>query len=145
MATPHVIGDQELDRFLRRLPQRIFRNALRKSTRVGAKTIQQRTIQAAPHRSFRRIIVRVNRRKGRRGRISFSVGPSTRAYYALYYELGASGPGQRRQPPRPWFRPAARAAQTSAVRATRRDLARSINKDAVRLANQTRARNPRRR
>lgn len=137
MPTPHVLGDEELEKFLRRLPDRVFKSALRKSARKGTKVIQQDLMDAAPKgatgRLSRSIIVRTSKRGRRRGQISFDVGTNKdEAYKGRFAEYGTV-----HQPARPWMEPAAKQALRKAQKETARDLGRTIPKDAERLARQT--------
>lgn len=101
--TIKIDGLKELRRELRKLPGNVQRRVIQSATRAGAVIIRDEARRRAPKdRGIleKSIIIKKSRRSSNSS-IVFSIGPSKKAYYGYFVELGT-----RFQSPQPFLVPA---------------------------------------
>lgn len=132
-------GLKEIENELRALPAKMEKNVMTAATRQAANVYRDEARAKAPvsqqgqkygkyqHRpGHLRKQIRSFKRRGQKGEIHFQVGPTKRAFYARFVELGHAtrlkegGNGTSHVPANPFMRPAFDGAGDKAVEAAER-------------------------
>lgn len=138
-VTTKIHGFREIDAVLRDLPPAVHKNVLATAGRAGARVIQREVktntpIGDEPSEASRRYgsakenVSVIALRKIKKAAVGFRVSMG-KAFWMTWYEFGNS-----RQPARPFFRPAAERASGPAVKAFIEFAAKSIERQAQKLA-----------
>lgn len=132
-----VQGFRELEKLLKELGKEPARRALRSAVRAGANVIKSEALLAvpvgseAPHPKYGRLKdnLKVVLAKTGAAPVEYSVSVG-RAFWGMFQEFGT-----RFQPARPWLRPAFDHAKIAALKTIETGLGKSIEREAMKLAN----------
>lgn len=136
----NLFGFKELEQALKKMPEAIAKKALEAGVKGAANAMRKEIRQDAPVDSGSlKKNIQITKNKHDKTGVSFMVAPRRKVFYARMVEFGTS-----KMPAKPFIRPAFERSKEHIIQAMRRALEKSILKEAHKLAEQTQAKNPKR-
>jgi HK97 gp10 family phage protein len=147
--TVNIDGASQIEALLKQMPERVARNVVNHSLMQGAAVVVRELKNDAPvgvygdggvrkvptrkRQKFGSLASNIRRKTLKVGGASMTVGVGIgRAFWGLFDEFGT-----HHQPARPWFRRAWEAVKLQALDAIGKDLGKSVEREALKLAGET--------
>ena len=141
-----ITGMEELNKVLKKLPDRITRNILSAGVRAGAQVIRKAAIVKC---GGGKKDIAIRKARSPKGTVAYKIGPSKEKWYLKFREFGTYGgfTGQYKFAPRwkggghtpngqaarPFLRPALDENATKAIQAMGKKMGQRIEKEALKL------------
>jgi len=136
VVNTRIEGARELDKLLKRLPERVARNVLRRATTKAAKVIEEEIRQRTPvgptgnlKASITQKGVRQPNKQNLTRRVGAFKGGKFKGHHAHLIEFGTV-----KMSPRPFIRPAFDTKKAEALKVMGEELGKGVEKAAARLA-----------